>query len=99
MATARVQTTNNEPGRFGAYGGRYVIECAVRMELDGSEVELGRATWADWDQRGRLIIAREGRILQWQLTCITEIADFNDQTPDPQPAASWATDWPDPKHV
>jgi len=26
MATARVQTTNNEPGRFGAYGGRYVPE-------------------------------------------------------------------------
>src|SRR6185369_6897950 len=26
MATARVQTTNNEPGRFGAYGGRFVPE-------------------------------------------------------------------------
>ena len=81
---------------FRAYGGRYVIEYAVRTEPGGPEIELGRATWADWDQRGRLIVARDGRLLHWQPTGITEIADFNDQTPDPQPAPAWATDWPKP---
>ena len=69
---------------FRAYGGRYVIEYAVRTEPGGPEIELGRATWADWDQRGRLIVARDGRLLHWQPAGITEIADFNDQ--DPRPA-------------
>src|SRR6476660_1316517 len=38
MATARVQTTNNEPGRFGAYGGRYVPETlmAALEELESA---------------------------------------------------------------
>jgi hypothetical protein len=81
---------------FRAYGGRYAIEYAVSAEPGGPEAELGRATWADWDQRGRLIIARDGRLLQWQPSGFTVIADFNDQTPDPQPAPAWATDWPKP---
>jgi hypothetical protein len=79
---------------FRAYGGRYVIEYAVRTEPDGQEVELGRATWADWDQRGRIIVASDGRLSHWQPSGFTNIADFNDQTPDPQPAPAWATDWP-----
>jgi hypothetical protein len=79
---------------FGAFGGRYVIEYGLRSESGDAEVELGRATWADWDQRGRLIIARDGHLLHWQPTGINEIADFNAQTPDPQPAPAWATDWP-----
>lgn len=82
---------------FRAYGGRYVIEYAVRTEPGGPEIELGRATWADWDQRGRLIVARDGLLLHWQPSGLTEIADLNDQTPDPQPAPAWATDWPKPE--
>lgn len=78
-----------------AYGGRYVIEYAVCSEPGGVEIELGQAAWADWDQRGRLIIAREGRMLQRELDgTLTEIADFNDQQPDPQPAPDWVTEWP-----
>jgi len=79
---------------FRAFGGRYVIEYTVRPVLDGDEIEIGRATWADWDQRGRLILAQGGRLLHWQPAGITTIADFNDQVPDPQPAPPWATDWP-----
>jgi hypothetical protein len=77
---------------FQAYGGRYVIEYAVRIETDGPEVALGQATWADWDQGGRLVIARDGRLIHWQPSGFTDIADFNDQTPDPQPAPGRATD-------
>jgi hypothetical protein len=79
---------------FQAYGGRYVIEYGVRIETDGSEVALGQATWADWDQGGRLVIARDGRLIHWQPSGFTDIADFNDQKPDPQPAPGRATDWP-----
>ena len=79
---------------FRAFGGRYVIEYTVRPVLDGDEIEIGRATWADWDQRGRLILAQGGRLLHWQPAGLTTIADFNDQVPDPQPAPPWATDWP-----
>src|SRR4249920_2184857 len=42
MATARVQTTNNEPGRFGAYGGRYVPE-TLMAALDELEREYEKA--------------------------------------------------------
>jgi hypothetical protein len=80
---------------FRAYGGRYVIEYLVRKEASGAEKSLGEATWADWDQRGRLILARDGRLIHWEPPdAQIEIADFNDQTPDPQPAPAWATEWP-----
>ena len=82
---------------FRTYGGRYVIEYDVQAEPGGPWIELGRATWADWDQRGRLIIARDGGLLHWEPSGITNIADFNDQIPDPQPAPAWATDWPRPR--
>jgi len=91
--TMRIVTNTD----FRAYGGRYVIEYAVQAEPGGPWTELGRASWADWDQRGRLIVARDGYLLHWQPTGITGIADFNDQTPDPQPAPAWATDWPKPE--
>ncbi|HEX3301551.1 MAG TPA: hypothetical protein VHR64_01640 [Thermomicrobiales bacterium] len=91
MTLAMRIVTNIE---FRAYGGRHVIEYAVQADPDEQEVDLGRATWADWDQRGRLIVARDGRLLHWQPSGVTEIADFNDQSPDPQPAPSWATTWP-----
>src|SRR6476660_4159191 len=42
MATARVQTTNNEPGRFGVYGGRYVPE-TLMAALDELERAYERA--------------------------------------------------------
>jgi hypothetical protein len=72
---------------FRAFGGRYVIEYTLRSERNDEEIELGRATWADWDHRGRLILAREGRLLHWQSPeAIQVIADVNDQVPDPQPA-------------
>ena len=80
---------------FKAYGGRYVIEFFLLGESGSSEQSLGQATWADWDQRGRLVLARDGRLLHWESPgSIHLIADFNDQTPDPQPAPAWATTWP-----
>jgi hypothetical protein len=78
---------------FDTYGGRHAVEYAL---LDDGEVRpLGRGTWADWDHRGRLIIAQDGRLLEYQRDGnLREIADFNGQTPDPQPSPAWAREWP-----
>ena len=82
---------------FGAYGGPHVVDYAVRDEASGAVVPLGRADWADWDHRSRLIVAKDGQLWHWQWPgAWQEIADFNDQTPAPAPAPDWAREWPAP---
>lgn len=82
---------------WGAYGGRYLIDYEV-TEADGGTTPLGRATWADWDQRGRLIVASEGRLLEVTGPGETRVlADLNDQTPAPEPAPAEAFSWPSPE--
>jgi hypothetical protein len=80
---------------FTVYGGPHVVEYGVHQTSDAEVVALGRATWADWDQRGRLIVAQEGRLLHWQPPgTMVEIADFNDQSPEPMPSPVAARRWP-----
>jgi hypothetical protein len=77
---------------YGTYG----VEYAVRTEPQAEAIPLGRATWADWDQRGRLVIARGGRLFSWQAAgTLQELADFNQQVPAPAPAPAWARAWPE----
>ena len=80
---------------FGAYGGRTVVEYAV-ITADHQEIfPLGQATWADWDRRGRLVVARQGRLLSWTAPDRYDlIEDFNTQVPDPAPAPPEASVWP-----
>jgi hypothetical protein len=79
---------------YRAFGGPYGTEYAVRGEPQGETMPLGRATWADWDQQGRLVIAQHGRLLHWQPPdTLREIADFNRHIPDPAPAPAWARTW------
>jgi hypothetical protein len=82
---------------FDAYGGRYVVEYAV-VTADHRELfPLGQATWADWDRRGRLVIARDGRLLHWTPPDRYKlIEDFNPQVPDPAAAPPDASVWPEP---
>lgn len=81
---------------FQAYGGPYAVDFALRAR--GGQVRtLGRATWADWDHQGRLVLARAGRLVHCQdPEPPSEIADFNDQTPIPLPAPDWVRNWPTP---
>jgi hypothetical protein len=80
---------------FHAYGGPYLTEYAVRTEPGAEPVPLGPATWADWDQQGRLVLARDGMLCEWQPPGPPRpIADFNDHTPEPAPAPIWAETWP-----
>ena len=56
---------------------------------------LADATWADWDRRGRLVVARQGRLLAGPPGgALREIADFTAQAPEPAPAPAWARTWP-----
>jgi hypothetical protein len=57
---------------------------------------LGDSTWADWDHRGRLVIAREGALLAANIDTmeLRMIADFNRQIPDAAPSPADARRWP-----
>jgi hypothetical protein len=81
---------------FGTYGGPYVVRYSLRDE-SGNEIDLGEASSADWDQRGRLFLTRDGRLSVWDSQSeLQQLEDFNGQSPDPQPAPDWAREWPKP---
>lgn len=81
---------------FDAFGGRYQLDYELHNESENVS-PIGRATWADWDQRDRLIVAREGKLFNWNLNGEpTVIADFNPQTPEPEGAPDEAMRWPSP---
>ena len=78
---------------FITHGERNALEFALQSEDE--LVPLGRATWGDWDHRGRLVLAREGRLVEWRGPGDERvIADFKGQTPDPQPSPPLAREWP-----
>lgn len=69
------------------------------LEIDGNslrEEQLSHATWADFDQRGRLVVAIGGRILAADEgdRKFRELADFNDCVPAPFESPAWAREWP-----
>jgi hypothetical protein len=79
------------------FGGPYRVEYSVS---DGArEHVIGPATWADWDQKGRLVVASNGALWHWREGReLARIADFNDQTPEPEAAPGWAREWPPTPH-
>jgi hypothetical protein len=71
---------------FRRFGGPYVVSYSVTMG-DGQEHTVGEASWADWDQQGRLVVAKDGRLSVWREPgSLDLLADFNGQEPDPQAA-------------
>jgi hypothetical protein len=83
---------------FEAYGGPYVLVFYLRPAAGGDYIELGSATWADWDQRGRLVLARDGRLFVYEFGEEGVVAphllhDFNDDQPQrtesPPEARCW----------
>jgi hypothetical protein len=64
----------------------------------GSRTALPRVTWADWDQQGRFVFAREGALYaayprESTRLKIDRLARFNDSVPNPVPAPAWAKTW------
>jgi hypothetical protein len=95
--TVTLLMTAHSDRDFRAFGGPHVLEYAVVDGTRDEMIPIGRATWADWDQRGRLVIASNGRLICWDPSGgFDQIADLNDQTPDPQPAPERARAWPTP---
>ncbi len=74
-----------------------VNQLFVVKNKTGEKVLLSDATWADFDQQGRLIFAKQGKLFTGVLknddVKLTELADFNSSQPDPQPAPDWAQKW------
>jgi hypothetical protein len=80
------------------YGGPYLVEYAVCSEREGDLHGLEGVTWADWDQQGRLVMTRRGTVLVREADgTFRELADFNDQVPNPQPSPAQAREWPTKK--
>ena len=70
--------------RAGQLRERITFQTATPADSDFGD---GEATWADWDHRGRLVVARDGRLWVWNAAAgLSMIEDFNGQVPDPQPA-------------
>ena len=80
---------------FREPGGPYVEN--FWLEHGGDLTPLGRARWADWDHRGRLVLARDGKLLHAGIRKSdvenAEIADFSDARPERLEAPDWARRW------
>lgn len=57
-------------------------------------VDLRGASWADIDQQGRLVFAREGRIYSADKDGVKELLDTNPFTFEEVPPPDWALEWP-----
>jgi hypothetical protein len=78
------------------------LDYAERFEVQNRELgiyaDVDRADWVDFDQRGRLIVARNGCISTALLTedgliVETYLADFTSNKPERLIAPAWATQW------
>lgn len=61
-------------------------------------VPLQDVEWADWDHRGRLVYASEGKLFAAGVSdlnplCPRELIDLNAATPEPKEAPAWAQSW------
>jgi hypothetical protein len=76
----------------------YSEEFVVRNLKPVHSVIIERASWADWDQQGRLVFARDGSIFAGSIGQSGEfverqLIDLNRSRPKPLPPPEWATKW------
>jgi hypothetical protein len=55
-----------------------------------SSKEVQGSEWSGRDQNGHIIYARDGKLFRSVNGKVRELIDFNDRTPNPQPAPGWA---------
>jgi hypothetical protein len=83
---------------FKGAGSPYVLEFTTNGRGASRKVSLNGVEWADWDQRGRLVFARRGKICVLRDTkspkgeCV-ELADFNTARPEAIEAPPEAREW------
>jgi hypothetical protein len=78
--------------------GHEITRFAMNDSNTTSRLELDRATWADRDQRGRLVFARDGKLFVLKPApagtfSYDEIADFSQGHPQPMATPDWAKQW------
>jgi hypothetical protein len=79
-------------------GIKYAEEFAVLNSEGSTLFRVERANWVDWDQRGRLVFARDGKILEGQLrgnNVLDErvLVDLNSAKPVTVRSPEWASRW------
>jgi hypothetical protein len=80
----------------GGYRGQY--RYSIRENDDAHEIKLAKVRWADIDQRGRVVLARDGKLFTATITdkgelTLTELADFNASKPEQVQTPAWAKRW------
>ncbi len=80
------------------FNDRYSERFEVKDLTGRSILDTTGVAWLDWDQRDRLTILRQGKLLIAEespdLTFqLRELADFNSHKPKPMEAPDWAKTW------
>lgn len=79
------------------FGDDLLLDYVVIDQRSNSSYPIENATWAEWDQRGRLVYISRGLLLAQQfspeLKLARVIADLNPQKPSSVLAPDWATKW------
>ncbi len=74
-----------------------VSEYVIEDQVGKTRVPINGATWAEWDQRGRLVFARDGQLYVTGADMLGSkpvmLADFNGQRPYQLVAPEWARRW------
>lgn len=83
---------------FQSYHGTDSQSFEIRDEKSTTVIPLEEATWADWDKRGRLVYAKQGKLFTAEITdsgkfVPTELADFNLSKPRRTKSPEWARKW------
>ena len=76
----------------------YSEDFAIRDVRQFLVANIARASWVDWDQQGRLVFARDGKIFAASIkgdSNLTEelLIDLNPLKPKPISPPQWATKW------
>ena len=76
----------------------YSEEFVLRHVKQSLMAAIERASWADWDQQGRLVFARDGKIFAGSISDNGDVAenllvDLNPAKPEPNAPPEWATKW------
>jgi hypothetical protein len=87
-----IGTASDSADGKGTYYDTYEL-----ISRGGRQQELKDVEWADWDHRGRLIFARQGKLLRGTVRAAQlveqQIADLNGGIPDKQPTPQYARTW------
>jgi len=81
---------------FGGAAGPYMISYALKGG-GLKDIPVSGARWADWDQAGRLVFARDGALFSGEIhqegLREERLVDLNPNKPQPMKAPDWATRW------